>query len=182
MSITGFTSVSAAMGFNVEITESSTFSVRVTLDDNLVDKLRVTKVGNTLSLSLDPGSYLSRTLRAVITMPAIEGIDFSGGSRGSISEFVDLASLNLELSGGSHLDAEGSANALTVDASGGSTLDLENFPVHDADVAFSGGSSGTISLDGTLDADLSGGSRLWYVGSPTLGDIGTSGGSSLQKK
>lgn len=182
MSITGFTSVSAAMGFNVEITESSTFRVRVTLDDNLVDKLRVTKVGNTLFLSLDPGSYLSRTLRAVITMPAIEGIDFSGGSRGSISEFVDLASLNLELSGGSHLDAEGSANALTVDASGGSTLDLENFPVHDADVAFSGGSSGTISLDGTLDADLSGGSRLWYVGSPTLGDIGTSGGSSLQKK
>ena len=95
VSITGFTSVSAAMGFNVEITESSTFSVRVTLDDNLVDKLRVTKVGNTLSLSLDPGSYLSRTLRAVITMPAIEGIDFSGGSRGSISEFAGLASLDL---------------------------------------------------------------------------------------
>ncbi len=180
--ITGFTSVSAAMGFNVEITESSTFSVRVTLDDNLVDKLRVTKVGDTLSLSLDPGAYLSRTLRAVITMPAIEGIDFSGGSRGAISGFVGLASLDLELSGGSHVDAEGSADDLTVDASGGSTLDLENFPVHDADVVFSGGSSGTISLDGTLDADLSGGSRLWYVGSPILGDIGTSGGSSLQKK
>jgi hypothetical protein len=180
--ITGFTMVSAAMGFNVEITESSTFSVRVTLDDNLVDKLRVTKVGDTLSLTMDPGSYLSRTLRAVITMPTIDGIEFSGGSQGSISGFVGLASLDLELSGGSHIDAEGSANALTVDASGGSTLDLENFPVHDADVVFSGGSSGTISLDGTLDADLSGGSRLWYVGNPTLGDIDTSGGSSLQKK
>ncbi len=95
---------------------------------------------------------------------------------------MGLASLDLEFSGGSHIDAEGSANALTVDVSGGSTLDLENFPVHNAEVVFNGGSSGTISLDGTLDADLSGGSRLWYVGNPTLGDIDTSGGSSLQKK
>ena len=181
-SITGFTSVSAAMGFNVEITESSTFSVRVTVDDNVVDRLRVTKEGDTLTIALDPGIYTSMTLRAVVTMPDIEGLELSGGSRGTISGFVGLASLDLELSGGSHVDVEGSAIDLTVDASGGSTLDLENFPVHDADIGFSGGSSGTISLDGTLDADVSGGSRLWYIGSPTLGDIDTSGGATVQKK
>lgn len=182
MSVTGFTSVSAAMGFRVEITESSTFSVRVTVDDNVVDKLRVTKTGDTLSIALDPGIYAFMSLRAVVTMPDIEGLELSGGSRASISGFVGLASLDLELSGGSHVDAEGSAGDLTVDASGGSTLDLEDFPVHDADIGFSGGSSGTISLDGTLDAGLSGGSRLWYVGNPTLGNIDTSGGSSVQKK
>ncbi len=182
MSITGFTSVSAAMGFRVEITESSTYSVRVTVDDNVVDKLRVTKEGDTLSIALDPGIYTFMSLSAVVTMPDIEGLELSGGSRGSISGFVGLASLDLELSGGSHVDAEGSAIDLTVDASGGSTLDLENFPVHDADVVFSGGSSGTISLDGNLDADASGGSRLWYIGSPTLGDIDTSGGATVQKK
>ncbi len=182
MSITGFTSVSAAMGFRVEITESSTYSVRVTVDDNVVDKLRVTKEGDTLSIALDPGLYTFMSLSAVVTMPDIDGLELSGGSRGSISGFVSLASLDLELSGGSHVDAEGSAIDLTVDASGGSTLDLENFPVHDADVVFSGGSSGTISLDGNLDADASGGSRLWYIGSPTLGDIDTSGGAIVQKK
>ncbi len=182
VSITGFTSVSAAMGFRVEITESSTFSVRVTVDNNVVDKLLVTKTGDTLSIALDPGAYTFMSLRAVVTMPNIEGLELSGGSRGSVSGFVGLASLDLDLSGGSHVDADGSAGDLTVDASGGSTLDLENFPVHDANIEFSGGSSGTISLDGTLDADVSGGSRLWYVGNPTLGDIDTSGGSSLQKK
>jgi len=182
VSLTGFTSVSAAMGFRVEITESSTFSVRVTVDDNVVDKLRVTKTGDTLSLALDPGIYTFMSLRAVVTMPNIEGLELSGGSRGSISGFVGLASLDLDLSGGSHVEAEGSAGDLTVDASGGSTLDLENFPVHDASITFSGGSSGTISLDGTLDANLSGGSRLWYIGSPTLGDIDTSGASNVQKR
>ena len=115
-------------------------------------------------------------------MPDIEGLELSGGSRGDISGFVGLASLDLELSGGSHVDVDGSADNLRVDASGGSTLDLEAFPVHDADIGFSGGSSGTISLDGTLNADVSGGSRLWYVGSPTLGDIDTSGGAIVTKK
>jgi hypothetical protein len=179
---TGFSSVSAAMGFNVEITESSTFSVRVTVDENVVDRLRVTKTGSTLSIALDPGIYTRTTLRAVVTMPDIEGLELSGGSRGDISGFVGLSSLDLELSGGSHVQVEGSASGLIVDASGGSTLDLSGFPVHDADIKYSGGSSGTISLDGTLDADLSGGSRLWYIGIPTLGDIATSGGSSVQKK
>jgi hypothetical protein len=181
-SITGFTSVSAAMGFRVEITEASTYSVRVTVDDNVVDKLRVTKIGDTLSIALDPGIYTLMSLKAVVTMPDIEGLELSGGSRGSISGFVGLASLDLELSGGSHVDAEGSAGDLTVDASGGSTLDFKDFPVHDANIGFSGGSSGTISLDGTLDADVSGGSRLWYIGNPTLGNIDTSGGSTVQKK
>lgn len=181
-SITGFTSVSAAMGFNVEITEGSSYSVIVTVDDNVVDKLNVAKEGDTLTIALEPGIYVAMTLRAVIIMPNIEGLELSGGSRGSVSGFVGLAALDLELSGGSHVEVDGSASMLTVDASGGSTLDLEDFPVHDADIGFSGGSSGTISLDGNLDADLSGGSRLWYIGNPTLGDIETSGGSIIQSR
>jgi hypothetical protein len=181
-SMTGFTSVSAAMGFNVEITESSTYSVMLTVDDNVVDKLKVSKIGDILSIALEPGIYTRMTLRAVVTMPDIAKLELSGGSRGSIRGFVGLYSLDLELSGGSHVDAEGSAGDLMVDASGGSTLDLEDFPVHDANIGFSGGSSGTISLDGTLEADVSGGSRLWYIGNPTLGNIDTSGGATVQKK
>jgi hypothetical protein len=181
-SMTGFTSVSAAMGFNVEITESSTYTVMLTVDDNGVDKLKVSKIGDILSIALEPGIYTRMTLRAVVTMPDIAKLELSGGSRGSIRGFVGLSSLDLELSGGSHVDAEGSAGDLMVDASGGSTLDLEDFPVHDANIGFSGGSSGTISLDGTLEADVSGGSRLWYIGNPTLGNIDTAGGATVQKK
>ena len=61
-SITGFTSVSAAMGFRVEITESSMYSVRVTVDDNVVDKLKVTKTGDTLEIGLEPARARVRWL------------------------------------------------------------------------------------------------------------------------
>jgi len=54
--------------------------------------------------------------------------------------------------------------------------------VVNADVSLSGGSRATINLDGRLDADLSGGSNLLYIGDPTMGDINTSGGSTVGKK
>jgi len=61
-------------------------------------------------------------------------------------------------------------------------LDLTDFPVHNADVELSGGSVATINSDGELDANLGGGSILFYIGEPTLGDIDSSGGSVIRKK
>ena len=74
---------------------------------------------------------------------------------------------------------EGEARDLVAECSGGSRLDLSNFAVDNAQIGFSGGSQGTVDVAGRLDANLSGGSKLSYLGSPTLGTINTSGGSSI---
>jgi len=87
------------------------------------------------------------------------------------------------VSGASSLELDGEANDLTVDeCSGASDLDLSNFPVNNAGVDLSGASRATVNLDGTLDADISGASRLEYIGAPTMGDVNISGGSSINKK
>ena len=75
----------------------------------------------------------------------------------------------------------GEADDLAIDASSGSVLNLSNFAVRNVDVELSGGSTSTISLEGRLDADLSGGSKLQYIGDPTLGTIETTGGSEIKK-
>ena len=59
----------------------------------MVDKLKVSKVGDALSIALEPGIYTRTTLRAVVTMPDIEGLELSGGFRGTVSGFVSPASL-----------------------------------------------------------------------------------------
>jgi hypothetical protein len=77
---------------------------------------------------------------------------------------------------------DGEAENLAAECSGGSRLELSEFAVTNANIDFSGGSQGIINLDGVLDVDLSGGSRLFYIGNPTLGDISASDGSTISQR
>ena len=61
-------------------------------------------------------------------------------------------------------------------------MDLEAFLVNNADIGLSGGGKATVNVDGTLDVNLSGGSKVLYVGEPTLGDRDLSGDSTVSKK
>ena len=90
--------------------------------------------------------------------------------------------VDFDVSGASAVQLEGSANDIVVNASGASRVKLAAFSINNADFELSGASSGTVNLDGRLDANLSGASKLEYIGEPTMGNIHTSGGSSLNKK
>jgi len=181
--ITDFTSVDAGNGFNVEISQSNSYSVLVTADDNIMDHIDVSKSGDTLKVGVNWGvSFDSATLKVEITMPEIHRLELSGGSKGKIEEISSTDPISIDLSGGAQLTGFGEAGDLSIDISSGSQLDFTNFTGQDVNIEMSGGSQATINLDGTLDADLSGGSQLYYIGDPTLGDIETSGGSSINKK
>jgi hypothetical protein len=178
-----FAIVDVGSGFKVDITQASSYRIIITADDNLFDYIQVTKTGNTLTIRLEPGvSYQTLTLKAEISMPDLEELQFSGGVNGTATGFVMSHDFRAELSGGSILKMDGEASNLIATCSGGSWLELSEFEVNNANIDFSGGSQGTINLDGRLDADLSGGSQLFYIGNPTLGEISTSGGSTISPR
>ncbi len=180
--LTAFTAIQASSGFNVQITQSSTYSIKITADDNILNYVQVTKTDQTLTIGLKPGiGFTTSTLKAEISMPDITTIQFSGGVIGNAQNFKLTHDFKVYLSGGSRLTMTAQADNLTAIASGGSNLSMQDFKVYNAHVDFSGGSQGTINLDGRLDALLSGGSHLSYSGNPTLGTIDTSGGSSISK-
>jgi hypothetical protein len=214
---TDFTKVEIGSAFEFEIKQSSSYSINVTADDNVIDYVAVWRDGQTLHISLTrplhigsvtlrigPGIFPileSVTLRASVTMPQLHGLTASGASRGTVSGFSsnedlditvsgasivtgDITAGNVEfgISGASTIQLEGSANDIDANVSGASHFNLDAFTVNNADVNFSGASSGTVNLNGRLDADLSGASRLWYIGEPTSTDINTSGGSTVSKK
>ena len=199
--LSDFTEIVARSGFQLEIAQSSTFSVEVTADDNAMDYINVSKSGNTLRIGPQWNrSFRSVTLRAKITMPDLHEIKLSGGSQASISGFSSSHDLSVglsggsgvtgditagdayfDLSGGSQVNLQGTAEDLDINGSGGSQLDLEAFSVNNADVSLSGGGRATINLSGILDVNLSGGSRVTYIGEPTLGDINLSGDSTVSK-
>ena len=86
------------------------------------------------------------------------------------------------LSGGSDIEFTGSAEGISVKASGGSLVRLDNFIVDNADVNLSGASEATINTIGRLDVNLSGASTLYTIGKPRLGEFSASGGSTIISK
>ena len=180
--ITDFNSIDASTGFSVVISQSNTYSVLVTADDNVIDYVDVSKSGDTLNVRVDWGTILSSTiLKVEITMPELSRLELSTGSQGLIEDFSsDMVSV--VLSSGSQLTGHGETQTLDVNLSSGSQLDFSDFRAQDVTITLSGGSQATINVDGTLNADLSGGSQLSYIGDPTLENVETSGGSSIRKK
>jgi hypothetical protein len=180
VNVTDFTAVSASQGFNVVITQGNTFSIKVTTDDNLQQYIDVHKDGATLYVQLQPGlAFTTSQLKAEITMPDIQTIQLSGGSVANAAGFNLNHEFTVDLSGGSRATVTGQAADLAISGSGGSNINLQDFQVQNAQVDLSGGSQARINLNGRLDASLSGGSQLHYRGNPSMGNIDTSGGSSI---
>jgi hypothetical protein len=199
---TSFTEVEIGSAFAFEIRQSGSYSINVTADDNVVDYVQVVQDGETLKIRLGTISPLRLvTLRASVTMPQLRSLTVSGASRGTVSDFSSTDALDMTVSGASRVSGdiaagdvefdvsgastvqlEGSAHNMVAVVSGASTCNLADFPVYDADVNVNGASTGTINLNGRLDANVSGASTLLYIGEPTMGDINTSGASTLSKK
>jgi len=203
-----FTKVEVSSAFRFEIRQSSSYNISVTADDNIMDYVQVSLDGQTLKIGLrtDPrrSTVLSLgpvTLRASVVMPQLRGLTVSGASRGEISDFsstedvsikvsgagkvngdITAGNIEFDISGASTIQLEGSANDMVASASGASRFNLNDFTVNSARVRFSGASRGTINLNDRLDADLSGVSRLSYIGEPKMGDINTSGQSTVSRK
>lgn len=197
-----FTVVDVSSAFKVDIVQSNSYSVNITASENIFDKLDVTQEGNTLVIRAGPNIPFSSVYRAEIGMPELTELILSGASKGTAEGFsnsnsivlkvsgasrldmqeIHVGDIEIELSGASTLIAEGSGSNLVSIVEGASRLDLANFPVENTNMDVSGASQATINLNGRLDAIVSGASALYYIGEPIMGNIETSGNSTVNKK
>jgi hypothetical protein len=200
--VADFDRVEVHTAFEVTITQGDSYSLVIRIDDNLERYLEVDQAGDNLSIGLESGrSYSNLTAEADITMPALSELELSGASEAKISGFrstdsfklsasgasraegeIRTGDLNIQLSGASRADLVGEGGDLVLQASGASDADLQDFPINNADVELSGASRATVNISGILDLNASGASKLEYLGDPRLGDIETSGASTIERK
>jgi hypothetical protein len=198
-----FDRVEVGGAFRVDIRQAESYSVAIRIDDNLVQCLDVYASGGTLHIGLKSECWVSgaTTMEAQVTMPTLTGMNLSGASHGTITGFksskdltvevsgasslqgdIEAGNMRLNVSGASQLTLTGTGGNLTAEASGASHIDLEGLPIKDASVELSGASSATVYPSGRIDVGASGASHLYYLGSPTLGRVETSGASSIEGK
>jgi len=124
---------------------------------------------------------LSGASRLDIDMETGEAkFEVSGASR--VSGSMKVGDAEFTLSGASRAELIGSASNVVLSAWGASRLDLANFALNDMSVELKGASRAMINVNGKLDLDMSGASRLNYIGNPTLRDVNVSGASRLSHR
>lgn len=196
--LSDFTAVNVSAGATVQIARADTTSVKVTIDDNMADYVRVEKQGDTLVIGMKEGSFTNFTLRAAIEMPELTGVTASGGSRVTFDGFetgkpvtfkpsgganitgsMSAGPTTVKASGGAELNLTGKGESLALDHSGGGTVKLGGFTVGDASVDVSGGSHSEINAMGKVSGKVSGGGQLKLVGQPVSVEVGESGGGKV---
>lgn len=199
-----FSEVAVGGAFEVGVQASDLFSVVVEADWLQFQSITVSRQDEVLCIGRrwHPLAWIptSNRPKATITMPVLKGLSISGATRVTVSGFKSSEDFRMELSGASRItgdlgvgnarlvlsgasraDLSGSAGNLTADISGASRIEMGGFEVRDASLVMSGASRMTVNVDSRLNAELSGASRLHYKGEPTMGDIRTSGASSIDK-
>jgi putative autotransporter adhesin-like protein len=197
--LSGVTSVVAGADFTVQLKAVGAEQAKVTMDDNLVDRVEATVSGHELRLGLKPGSNVrNATLRAEVTVNHLNRLAANGASHATLDSPVSGSALQLVVEGASQitgpvaverLDASesgasvltlsGRAGSMRLESVGTSQLHGSDLAVDDLDAVLSGVSQATLTVNKTLAVTADGVSVLRYRGNPTITRQETSGVSSV---
>jgi hypothetical protein len=200
-SFTDFSQLEIGM-FDAEVRQGEGYSVVLEMDKSLLDHVQVTREGETLRVGLDPSqSYQMENIhmRAEITMPTLTGLTMGLVDDAEVTGFrseddlaIDLGKsslrgevhagdLEITAEVGSTVDLSGSAADVTVRAAVDSNVDLSKLECEDAVVKAEASSQVTVYPAGRLDAEARA-SEVRYIGDPTLGEIRSELGGSVEKQ
>lgn len=195
--------IEIANGFRLEFTQEDRYNLEVRTFENLLTSVIVETSGSTLKVyRKDRVEFVgSPDVIIKVSLPALQSVIGSGGSRLQFKNTVTggqlavtlsggsriegkanlTGTLQIEQSGGSRAEIEGNANALDIESSGGSETAMFDFPATTVKVEISGGGKADVNVLGTLRVRASGGSKVRYKGNGTVAESNLSGGSTLEQ-
>ncbi|NIJ55379.1 GIN domain-containing protein [Dyadobacter arcticus] len=201
-SASGFNKLSMGSAFKIEVKQGSGFSVSTSGRKEDLDDLESSVRGGTFHLGYKSNGWNKnrKTVNVNITMPSLEGVEFSGASKANVANFPGTKSLGIDVSGASSVTINSAAPKVTFDLSGASTLILigtgdvltgevsgassfkgKDFSARTANIDASGASSAAVVASATVNAEASGASSVRYSGGAKDIHSSTSGASSVKR-
>lgn len=160
---TGFTNIEAGYAFKVDITRSDNYSIAITINEKIADRLSVSKIGDTLKIGLKQPVWsfwnVHSRPQVIITLPDLRSLELSGAAEGNVKGFKSTNSFALEVSGASNLDIDMEAGSFRADISGASRAS-GYLKASSSDIEVSGASRITLTgSGGDTKIDVSGASQ-----------------------
>lgn len=201
----GFDKIKVQAPVTVKISQGSEFKVYVKGQEQTQQHLSIQKKGTTLWIDVEREWWdLFKTFKGTeieisIQMPLLAELEATGaahielfGIKGNrldvdlagacqLKGDVDLASLELGLSGSSDATLSGTAKTVQANLSGASEIEGDDLQADTYEVDMSGASAAHLWAANELKGELSGASKVVYKGSPKI-SVSTSGASSVKAK
>jgi hypothetical protein len=178
--VSDFTRVEVDNGIGLTIQLGGAHVVEVQAQDNVLPLIATTVEDNTLRVHSSESFTTDAGVTVTVTMPALDGVAVAGGSRADIRDWAGEA-VDIDLSGGAGLTAEGTARDVILAAAGGSRADLGGLAVETMMVELSGGSTAALNVSDQLSGTAGEGAVASVVGGAAL-DVQTSGGATVTSK
>jgi hypothetical protein len=199
INVSGFNKVYAGERFNVVITKGIAFSVKAKGPAHDVHDIEFALANGILDIQYTHHEASRPRVEISITMPELVSVNLAGAGTGTVNGFHDEPHvIRAVLSGASQLTLNGTGINTQVDISGASELTITGATLSlygnisgagrmfaydvnatEVDITASGGSIAKVRALEKLFITASGGSRVYYKGSPASKSIETSGGAEV---
>jgi hypothetical protein len=187
-----FTAVSVDYPVDIVIQQGDTQSVTVEADDNLLPQLRTRVSGGVLYVENSESIHSKRvnptmTVRINITVKELREVNFPmvgnvrienfqtdslkitvDGAGKLILDHVTVGSLDISLDGAGDIEADGTADSITVEIGGVGNYQGANMSASNADVTITGAGNATIWAVEELTVNIDGVGSVSYYGSPQV--------------
>ncbi|MEB2779756.1 head GIN domain-containing protein [Algoriphagus sp. C2-6-M1] len=198
-----FTKVHSGGSWEVILKEGSKEEVRIEAKGVDLSKVKTEIDGDVLNVGLVRGSYNNVKLKFFITYKELEGVKCSGsgtlevtspvrseafyaglsGSGDIIMDKLEAQELSVSISGSADLKIKGgSVDQAEIKQSGSGDFHGENLAIGELEVSKSGSGDTHVGDLGKVSVSASGSGDVIYAGSPQLGNIRTSGSSSIRRR
>jgi len=198
-----FTGVISRGSFNVYLTESPTYEVKIVADDNLVSHIETTVNNGILTISFKDNINIRNSARLdiYISAPHIERIDLEGSGNiettnklkakelmlimngsGKIVVNDSCETATVQLNGSGNITLTGQAKNQTISLSGSGNINASGFATENTIANLSGSGSINVWSTKSLNAHLSGSGSIFYSGNPDSVTKDLSGSGTIEAR
>ena len=202
-SVGEYDKVSVGGSFDVKLYAGNEGSIKITVDENLLDYL-ITEVDNgNLKIRWKKGSNVSHRSKVMVTVPFkdIEGVSLSGSGdvysddtikansfkaalagSGDMRLAVNATSISSAVAGSGDIVLSGNTNSVKCAVAGSGDIKAYELQSDDADIRISGSGTIRISVKDNLTARVSGSGDVYYKGNPKKQDVKVSGSGNVSSR
>ena len=181
-----FTTISASEGIQVYVTQADEYRISITADENIIDLIGTDIENGKLKIQALKNIGHS-TKKVMVSLPNLKALHSSSGAHISTENTIKSNHLTLEASSGSMLGIElignqlevntssganlwlsGKVNNTLIEASSGSKIEAKELSTVLCNAQASSGSSVTIAVTESLQANANSGGYIAYTGDPEV--------------